>query len=198
VNLAAELRSFDEPTGRFEVAAVTYGTVDSHGTRWLPGVFTDSLRRQMPTARFGHSENRARHIGTFHDWREDPDQLVLIGQLEPREKTPWVRRAWEGLRSRVLTDFSVVFTRKQARTAPDGVTEFVRADLHRVDLVLEGSVPGAQLLAFRGAQSLGPVAARHALAHRQVAQGLWTPKAPDVAARVALRAADEALENLGL
>ena len=196
MNLPAELRNFDGKTGQVEVTAVTYGTVDSHGTRWAKGVFSDSLRRSMPTGHFGHNDSKARHIVDFYDWREERDQLVLIGQLAPPEKTSWVRRAWEGLRSAVLTDWSVVFTRQEQRTGADGVTEFTRADLHRLDLVLEGSVPGAQTLAFRGAQALGPVAARHAAAHRAAVQGLWTPQGSPGATSAALREAQDALDDL--
>lgn len=194
--IPAELRSFDGDSGRFEIAAVTYGTVDSHSTRWIKGVFEESLRRGLPTAHFGHTEDTSRLIAHFYDWHDTDDQLVLVGQMERRERSTWVRRAWEGLKSRVLTDFSVVFTRRQWRTAADGIEEFTKADLHRVDLVLEGSVPGAQLLAFRAAAGLGPVAARHAAALRSAHSGLWTPTGETGSLRVALQEADEALAEL--
>lgn len=187
-----ELRSFDDATGEFEVAAVTYNTVDTFGTRWLPGVFTESVRRSMPVAHFNHNDDPARRIADFHDYREEPGQFVLVGQMRPREKSTWIRRAWEGLRSQILTDFSVVFSRKDWRTAKDGVVEFVTADLHRVDLVLDGSVPGARLLSFRTAQGLGPVAARIAAAERLASNGLHLP----ASSTVAMREAQEALAEI--
>lgn len=188
----AELRSFDGETGAFEVAAVTYGTIDTHGTEWAPGVFTESVRKKMPTAHFGHVDDPARLIAEFVDYRDEPDQFVLIGQMAPPQRSNWVRRAWAGLRDRILTDFSVVFTRQDTRRAPDGHEVFTRAMLHRVDLVLDGSVPGAQLLSFRNAHALGPVAERLAAAERAAqASGLWTPTPS-----ASLRSVDETLAAL--
>lgn len=111
--------------------------------------------------------------------------------MRPRESSSWVRRAWAGLSSRVLTDWSVVFHRQEARQAPDGATEFVRAQLRRVDVVLEGAVPGAQLLSFRSAQEIGPVAARIAAAERAAGVGPVVPASHSAAIREALTALDE-------
>jgi hypothetical protein len=190
---AGELRSFDQETGEFEIAAVTYNKTDGYNTRFLPGVFTESVRQKMPVAHFGHNEDRSRLIAEFVDYREEPDQLVLVGQMRPRETSSWVKRAWTGLSSRVLTDWSVVFHRQEGgtRQAPDGVTEFVRAQLRRVDVVLEGAVPGAQLLSFRSAQEIGPVAARIAAAERAAGIGPVVPASHSAAIREALAALDE-------
>lgn len=188
-----ELRDFDGGTGQFEAVAVTYNVTDSYDTRFLPGCAADSLKRQLPKVHFGH--NPQRPIGEVYDWRDRTDRLEIIGQLRPPSTSTFVRRAWEGMRSGVLTDFSIAFNRLRHRRAADGVTEFEAIDLGAVDLVLEGAVPGARLLATRDAAGMGAVARRLAYAERQARAGDHPAIGPSVSA--AIREADEALDSLG-
>lgn len=142
-------------------------------------------------AHFGHNDDRSRLIAELVDYRKNPTSSCSSDRCGPGSPRPGSAGAWAGLSSRVLTDWSVVFHRQEARQAPDGATEFVRAQLRRVDVVLEGAVPGAQLLSFRSAQEIGPVAARIAAAERAAGVGPVVPASHSAAIREALTALDE-------
>lgn len=158
--LGVELSSFDEGTGAFEAIACTYNYLDGYNTRFLPGCFAESLRRSLPEVKWEHS----RRIGAVEDYRDTETQLTILGQLDKPEgeRRKLITRAWEGMRTGVLTEFSVGFRRIDWREVDGGVIEFIRADLDEVSLVIEGAVVGAQLVSTRSAApgSRGPVYAR--------------------------------------
>lgn len=155
--LGVELSAFDEGTGAFEAYALTYNVVDEYNTRFLPGCATESLRRGLPEVTWEHA---GRRLGAVEDYRDNATALTILGQLDQPEgrNETLIRRAWAGMRTGTLTDFSIEFIRREWRTAPDGVVEFQRIDLEAVSLVLEGAVPGAELVATRSAVgAAGPV-----------------------------------------
>lgn len=190
---ALEVREFDGKTGEFEAVALVYNVTDSYSTRFLPGCFAESLKDRLPVVHLNHLEGRDRQVAEIVDYKDSPQRLVVIGQLRPPTASDHARRAWAGLKERVF-DMSIVFRRQEAREASDGVLEFAKAVLERVDFVLDGAVPGARVLSFRNANDIGPVAARIAAAERLAGAGdLWTPSG---SARAALREADDALDAL--
>ena len=166
---------------------------DAYNTRFLAGVFTESLRQKMPRAHFGHNDDRSRLIAEFVDYRDEPDQLVLVGQMLPRESSTWVRRAWDVLRDRVLTDWSVVCHRQEGgtRQAPGRCHRVRPGPVAPSRRGPRGGRPGAQLLSFRSAQEIGPVAARIAAAERAAGIGPVVPASHSAAIREALAALDE-------
>lgn len=157
--LGVELNAFDEGTGAFEAYALTYNVVDTYRTRFLPGCATESLQQGLPEVRWEHG---GRRLGQVEDYRDNETRLTIIGQLDPPQGTneKLITRAWKGMTSGTLTDFSIGFIRREWRTADDGVTEFQRIDLDEVSLVLEGAVMGAQLVATRSAGGAGPIYSR--------------------------------------
>lgn len=144
----AEIRAVPDGDGRtFEALAVAYGIVDDYGTRFLPGVFNDSLKVRMPVLAWGHDWREP--IGRVTDWRETDEGLFITGRLSDPEAVPRARQAMAQLRDGDLTDVSVGFMRLADQTAEDGVTEIVRGELDEVSLVLRGAVPGSRVMSVR-------------------------------------------------
>lgn len=183
--IAPQVTGFDEGQGIVEAVAVTYNVTDTYGTRFLRGVFNDSLTRELPPLVWSHNHNR--RIGKIIDYKDEANRLVIIGQLDdpdkvPQDKAGWIRKAWRGLRAAVLDEFSVLFYPQQSRKASDGATEFVRARMGHLGLVMEGSVPGAVLLGTRAASpTLAPPLVTSAAPD--------TPTAPQIAYASRLEAA---------
>lgn len=136
-----------QPEGTIEVLAVAYGVVDDYGTRFVPGVFNESLEQRLPTLAWAHSWNEP--IGRATAWREADEGLYLRLRLDLHDDVPRARQAWAQIESGTLDDVSVGFLRLADRTADDGVEEIVKAELDEVSVVLRGAVPGAKVLATR-------------------------------------------------
>lgn len=150
-HLRGEVRAVTDE-GTFEVLAVAYGVTDDYGTRFVPGVFNDSLEQRLPVIAWAHDWSEP--IGRATGWREDPEVgLYVTGRLDLGGAVERAKQAHEQMRSGTLTDVSVGFWRLADRTAEDGVTEITKGDLDEVSVVLRGAVPGARLLAVRSARS---------------------------------------------
>lgn len=197
--ITPEITGFDEGTGIIEAAAVTYNATDTYNTRFLPGCFTAWLRRDLDkgVVPLVWSHNHSRRVGKLVDFKDSPDKLVVIAQLDdpakvPEDKAIWIRKAWEGVRRRILDEFSVMLARDQVRTAPDGALEFVKARMVHLGIVLEGAVPGAVLLGTRQAgpkiPALSP-ALEVATAALAAGQAAIPPQAPELAYYARLDAA---------
>lgn len=181
-NLRGEVRAVTDE-GTFEVLAVTYGTTDDYGTRFVKGVFNDSLERRLPVIAWAH--DWAEPIGRATGWRETDEGLFLDARLDTSADVPRGRQALEQMRSGTLTDVSVGFWRIADRTADDGVTEITKGDLDEVSVVLRGAVPGAKVLAVRSARSgeMVEMDAVVAIAEK-VAAGTITQQVADEALRL--------------
>jgi hypothetical protein len=137
--------------------AVTYGTVDSYGTMWIPEVFTEALAERMPTVLYGHDWWTLNHVlGQGIDSREmDYGVDVLIEYADPEviEAARIAMALTSGDRP-VIRDVSVGFERREWRGGkelePDelalGAMEaMVKAGMDELSLVIRGAVPGASL-----------------------------------------------------
>lgn len=172
-----EFRDVPGSKGRQKWAtAVTYGTVDSYGTTWLPGVFDEALAERMPTILYGHDWYNLEHVlGSGIDFRQTPDEAGPPGVdvlMEFAEDVPAADLAVRLLapnatsKGPVLRDVSVGFDRyewitREALSAEQlqaGATEaMVRAGMDELSLVVRGAVPGAQVRGRRGALDLEAV-----------------------------------------
>lgn len=156
-----ELTGFDESTGIIEAAAVTYGVTDTYNTRFLPGCFNEWLTRDLEhgVVPLVWSHNHAKRVGRLVDFKDAADKLVVVAQLDnpdtaPESRQPYIRKAWAALRQGILDEVSVAVAADDIRTSADGATEFVKARMVHLGLVLEGAVPGAVVLGVR--DQLGP------------------------------------------
>ena len=149
-HLRGEVRSITEE-GTFEVMAVAYSVVDDYGTRFIKGVFNESLDQRLPTIAWGHQW--AEPIGRATDWHETDEGLFITARLDLAGDVPRAKQAHEQMLSGTLDDVSVGFWRLADRTADDGVTEIIKGDLDEVSVVLRGAVPGAKVLAVRSART---------------------------------------------
>lgn len=149
-HLRGEVRAVTEE-GTFEVLAVAYGVTDDYGTRFVKGVFNDSLDQRLPVIAWAHSWDEP--IGKATGWSETDEGLFITGRLDLGGSVPRAKQAHEQMRSGTLTDVSIGFWRLADRTADDGVTEIVKGDLDEVSVVLRGAVPGAKVMAVRSART---------------------------------------------
>ena len=149
-HLRGEVRSITEE-GTFEVMAVAYSVVDDYGTRFVKGVFNDSLDQRLPVIAWAHDWSEP--IGRATGWSETDEGLFITGRLDLGGSVERAKQAHEQMRSGTLTDVSVGFWRLADRTADDGVTEIVKGDLDEVSVVLRGAVPGAKVMAVRSART---------------------------------------------
>lgn len=171
-----------------EVLAVAYGVTDDYGTRFVPGVFNDSLEERLPTLTFGHSWQDP--IGRATAWREEPEGLYLTFRLDLHDDVPRARQAWAQISSGTLDDVSVGFMRQADRTADDGVEEITKAVLDEVGVVLRGAVPGAKVLATRAAGGTVEVDAAVEIARRKVAGEISEAEADEALRLLALGGGD--------
>lgn len=142
-----EVRAVDDQPGMFEAVVMRYGIVDDYDTVFDFGVFTDSLERRLPRITWGH--DWAEVIGRYVDYRDTPDGLTLIGQLDDFDAVPRARQAYAQLQSGTIDEFSVGFRATDTYKDADGRKHFRTAILDEVALVLSGAVPGTQLVAVR-------------------------------------------------
>lgn len=137
--------------------AVTYGTVDSYGTTWVPGVFTEALAERMPTVLYGHDWWNLDHVlGQGIDSREkDYGVDVLIEYADPEiiEAARIAMALTTGDRP-VLRDVSVGFERREWRGGKElepneialgAVESMVKAGMDELSIVVRGAVPGASM-----------------------------------------------------
>lgn len=144
-----DLRFDDSSPGdpfRFSALVLRYGVVDTYGTVFTPGVFTDSLTTRMPRICWSH--DWADPIGRWVSWTETSDGLELVGELDDFDAVPRARQAAAQLRSGTIDQFSVGFVRLSDEPAgddfPPGVRAITEGLLDEVSLVLVGSVPGTR------------------------------------------------------
>lgn len=173
-----------QPEGTMEVLAVAYDVVDDYGTRFVPGVFNDSLQERLPTLTFGHSWQDP--IGRATAWREAEEGLYLTFRLDLHDDVPRARQAWAQISSGTLDDVSVGFVRQADRTADDGVEEITKAVLDEVGVVLRGAVPGAKVLLTRSAGGTVEVDAAVEIARRKVAGEITEAEADEALRLLAL------------
>jgi HK97 family phage prohead protease len=138
--------------GEFAAQAMTYNVVDTYNTTFSQGAFSDYLSSNpLPPILWGHqgSQSPTNVLGQVVDWQDQPGGLLVIGQLDPNN--PHFDLVRGQLQSRSIIGVSVGFVRKQDEPSLlfDGVTAITQADLPEISLVVEPSVPGAQVLAIR-------------------------------------------------
>lgn len=168
-----EVRAVDDQPGRFEAVVMRYDVVDDYDTIFDYGVFTDSLERRLPRITWGH--DWAEVIGRYVDYRDTPEGLTLIGQLDDFDAVPRARQAYAQMQSGTIDEFSVGFRAVDTYKDADGRKHFRQAILDEVALVLSGAVPGTQLVAVRHQQRTGDVPAHLVIdLAREIAAGTLT------------------------
>lgn len=134
------------------------GVVDDYGSYWQPDAFDASLEARMPTLCWSHdwSEPLGPAVG-FRTGDDGPEIDFLFSDFDA---VPMARRAHAQVSDGTIQDCSVGFWDAQRRDPTDderaahpGIKEVIeRAQLDEVSLVLRGAVPGAKVLAVRGAK----------------------------------------------
>ena len=139
------VRADDKVKGQVEIDVCPYNVVDGYNTRWLPGVFNESIEKRSPPMCFGHSWLDP--IGHMVDHDDDPKRLHALYQLDNFDDVPRARQVYSQIRSGTLTDTSFGFERVEGGEEEpdvDGVVNFRKSTLQEVSPVLIGAVPGAR------------------------------------------------------
>lgn len=157
-----EIRAVSESDRTFELRIVSYGSVDSYGSVWEPGVFTDSLNTKMPPACWGH--DWARVIGSVKEHDERADGAYGLVQMADMDSVPDAKMAYSLIRDGHITDTSFGFKREEwqdghrsenYKPTLEGEKErMVRARLDEISPVLVGAVPGARVLSVRSEEKM--------------------------------------------
>lgn len=160
---------------QFWARVVNYGVVDDYGTTWAPGVFAESAAARLPRYLYGHAgwSTLGNVLGRGIDYKEaaagtlgatDPGGFDVLFQLDDFDAVPSCRQVWSQLQSGTLDEFSVGFERLSDEPDPRyeanlGVVRITKARLFEVSSVIEGAVPGTQILAMSRAARTDPQAA---------------------------------------
>lgn len=139
------VRADDKVKGQVEIDVCPYNVVDGYNTRWLPGVFNESIEKRSPPMCFGHSWLDP--IGHMVDKDDSPLRLHALYQLDNFDDVPRARQVYSQIRSGTLTDTSFGFERVEGGEEEpdvDGVVNFRKSTLQEVSPVLIGAVPGAR------------------------------------------------------
>jgi HK97 family phage prohead protease len=140
--------------GEFLARAVAYSMVDTYGTDFAPGVFNDSLTGNLPPVLWSHNAQESPNnvLGKLVDWHDSPQALLVVGQLDT--VNPHYDLVRSQLQNKTIVGVSVGFVRlaDEPSIVNEGATTITKASLMELSLVVEPSVPGAQVLAVRRAQ----------------------------------------------
>jgi HK97 family phage prohead protease len=136
----------------FEAVVMRYGVLDDYETIFNPGCFTASLEKRLPRITWSHDWTDV--IGRVVDYKDTPDSLTVIGELDDFDAVPRARQAYAQLMSGTVDQFSVGFRRLSTEDV-DGVTHFTAATLDEVACVLSGAVPDTELLSVRSVPIFG-------------------------------------------
>lgn len=151
----------DESKRQAEVVVCTYNSVDDYGTVWLPGVWTDGLKRKLPKVVWGHDWLDI--IGRTVAFADGDKELRLTLQFSDFEAVPRALQAWTQLRDGDVDEFSFSFDRERwenvdMENPPEGVPAGARelmsqAYMIEASPVLMGAVPMTRPLAVRAART---------------------------------------------
>lgn len=138
--------------------AIKPGVVDDYGSLWQPDVFDESLAQRLPTLCWSHDWSEP--LGPGIDYRTGEDGPSIRFAFSDFDAVPIARRAHAQVSDGTIQDCSVGFYAAERRDPTDaerkaypGVKEVIlKAQLDEVSLVLRGAVPGAKVLAVRGAK----------------------------------------------
>lgn len=130
----------------FEAIVMRYGTLDDYETIFDPGCFTGSLEKRLPRITWSHDWTDV--IGRVVDYKDSPETLTIVGELDDFDAVPRARQAYAQLTSGTVDQFSVGFRRTSTQDV-EGVTHFTEATLDEIACVLSGAVPDTELVGVR-------------------------------------------------
>lgn len=145
--------------GIVQGVAVTYGVVDSYGTRFAPGSLTRTIAERVNARKvkvyLDHAEKIRAHVGVVAAARDVGDGLVvdldIFDTADGRAALEYVRAV---LAAEAESGLSIGFVPMEWRIVrtPDGkdeVVEFTEVALREISLTPAPAVPGARLTGAR-------------------------------------------------
>lgn len=158
-----------DPKDHVYVARVlTYNKVDSHGTSWAPGVFSEHLRTGLPVSVWSHDSRRP--IGKVVEYRDTEEALDVFVKYANLDAVPDARMAHSLQEDGIIDQYSFAFTRLKDEPCPNGgERRITKAKIHEVSPVLVASGQGTGTLGVRSDQTLNRAEADDLL--RRVALG---------------------------
>lgn len=156
----AGIRAIDATDGGapgVTLQAITPNIVDDYGSVFTPDCFDRSIEERGPVLCWAH--NWADPIGHPVGYETGDGGPRVSFEYDDFDAVPRAKQANSQVRSGTIRDCSVGFSNTKRRDPTDdelaqwpGVREVIfEADLDEISLVLRGAVPGAQVVAYRGA-----------------------------------------------
>ena len=135
----AGIKTADLPEGTFEGWASTFGNVDSHNDRVMPGAFSKSIAsgQTIPLLWMHKSDDPTGIVGEVVDAVEAPEGLKIRGQFDLDTTTG--AAAYRAVKSRRVNALSIGYRVNTATKGSDGVNELRDLDLIEVSVVTRGA-----------------------------------------------------------
>lgn len=148
-----EIRSTDDEKRQVVARVCSFNAApDTYSTTWKSGVFSDSLRSQMPVVCWGHDQRNV--VGSVIDYAEQPDGLDVTIQFANPDDVPQARAAYSLIKDGHIKGWSFGFLNGKTQPDPNhrGALQFTKADLYEVSPVVRPSVPGTRTISVRSAE----------------------------------------------
>lgn len=138
-----------------EMRAVAWNVLDDHRTTFVPGFGVKALARRLPRLAWAHSWDEP--IGKVTSYDNRSDGLYMTARLSDPDAVPRARQAMAQLADGTIDSVSIGFRITESRVPSTSERErmpglrevIVDGEISEVSLCLEGSVPGAEVLAVR-------------------------------------------------
>ena len=161
--------------GEFEGWASTFGNVDAHGDRVMPGAFGKSLQsgRVIPLLWLHKSDDPRAIVGEVVDAAEVDEGLRIRGRFDLDTDTG--AAAYRAVKSRRVDALSIGYRVNVATKADDGATELRDLDLIEISVVPRGANDRALITAAKSAAAGVPTGPLRSALARAAAAAVLTP-----------------------
>jgi HK97 family phage prohead protease/HK97 family phage major capsid protein len=135
----AGIKTADLPEGTFEGWASTFGNIDLHNDRVMPGAFAKSIAsgQTIPLMWMHKSDDPTGIVGEVIEAVEAPEGLKIRGQFDLDTTTG--AAAYRAVKSRRVNALSIGYRVNTATKGSDGVNELRDLDLIEVSVVTRGA-----------------------------------------------------------
>lgn len=144
---ASEIRAIEDgEKGEFVGYPVKWGQVDSHGTKFVKGAFSDTLNK-WPLQNVKVLYNHEDLVGSVISISEDDTGLLVRGRVNLNTEAGV--NTWELLKAQDLNCLSFGFDIIKMRAAAGGIVEITEVTLFEVSPVAFPANPNANILSIR-------------------------------------------------
>ncbi len=145
-----EMRIDDLNNREMSGHASIFGNVDSFGTRFMPGAFKKTLKRNKGQIRFLRDHDWSRVLGPMVELEEDAKGLAFRARFSDTSLADETRTL---VADKALTDLSIGFQTKKSKFDEDAeVRDIIEVDLWEVSVVTFGANDKTKIEAVRATE----------------------------------------------